>query len=450
MKVMGDYTISRYTSLFTTKRNNTDEFLIYSSITNCFINVSEDVFQKINLARKNGNINKSLFSKNTSEFLKEAKIIVAPTADDAFVRQCEIDTYISNYASSHMSLSLAPTSSCNFVCPYCYEKSKPNNTMSDSTIDSLVKFINGHEQVKTVGITWYGGEPLVAFETIKKIVERIDSDCRAKLISQDIVTNGYNFNDKVIEFFKCHPLKRIQITIDGPEEEHNKLRKLANGKGTYNRIISNISSIIQGLPNTHVVIRVNIGKDNQDGYPILCKELQERFPNKISVYLGFIRIHDENQTHLVCDSMEQKDAITFYEKLENEGSINIDYYPHLCQKRGCVATCSTAYVVGPLGELYKCWNDMGNEEMIVGNIASEELIRPDLYNQYMVEGPWISDDDCKKCFFLPICSGGCAWQRVRNKFHGGLYNFCSIYKEGGIEKFLRLYYNKVIALNKKS
>lgn len=56
---MGDYTISRYTSLFTTKRNNTDEFLIYSSITNCFINVSEDVFQKINLARKNGNINKS-------------------------------------------------------------------------------------------------------------------------------------------------------------------------------------------------------------------------------------------------------------------------------------------------------------------------------------------------------------------------------------------------------
>ncbi len=89
---------------------------------------------------------------------------------------------------------------------------------------------------------------------------------------------------------------------------------------------------------------------------------------------------------------------------------------------------------------------MGNEEMIVGNIASEELIRPDLYNQYMVEGPWISDDDCKKCFFLPICSGGCAWQRVRNKFHGGLYNFCSIYKEGGIDKFLRLYYNKSIAV----
>ncbi|MGP1625398.1 SPASM domain-containing protein [Prevotella koreensis] len=27
----------------------------------------------------------------------------------------------------------------------------------------------------------------------------------------------------------------------------------------------------------------------------------------------------------------------------------------------------------------------------------------------MVEGQWTSDDECKKCFFLPICSGGCAW-----------------------------------------
>ena len=92
---------------------------------------------------------------------------------------------------------------------------------------------------------------------------------------------------------------------------------------------------------------------------------------------------------------------------------------------------------------YKCWNDMGDEKMTVGYIANEELIRPDLYNQYMVEGQWTSDDDCKKCFFLPICSGGCAWQRVRNKFHGGLYNFCSIYKEGGIEHFLKVYYSKI-------
>lgn len=52
-------------------------------------------------------------------------------------------------------------------------------------------------------------------------------------------------------------------------------------------------------------------------------------------------------------------------------------------------------------------------------------------------------------FFLPICSGGCAWQRVRNKFYGGQYNFCSIYKEGGIEMFLKIYYNKIQASKNK-
>ena len=442
---MINYVVSRYTSIFSMEIEGVENYLIYNSITNSFTRVNKIIFENITHAKKKGKINKSIFSQNVLEYLEKAKIIVTPIDDDAYVRQCEINTFIGNFASSHMSLSLAPTSSCNFACPYCYEKSKPNKTMTDDIIDNLIKFINGHKDIKTVGITWYGGEPLVAFGTIKKIVKKIHSDCEAKLTYQDIVTNGYNFDYEVIEFFKDHPLKRIQITIDGPEEKHNKLRKLVGGGGTYKKIINNIHSIITGLPDTEVVIRVNIGKNNWDSYSILCKELQEKFSNKISVYPGFIRIHDKKQTHLICDSMEQKDAISFYKQLEDEGDIKINYYPNQCKKRGCVATCATAYVIGPMGELYKCWNDIGNENMIIGSITNEKLIRSDLYNQYMIDGQWTSDEECKKCFFLPICSGGCAWQRIRNKFYRGRYNYCSIYKVGGIETFLKTYYKKTIS-----
>lgn len=350
---------------------------------------------------------------------------------------------IANFFATHMALSLAPTSSCNFACPYCYEKSKPNLTMKDETIDALVSFINAHETVKTIRITWYGGEPLMAFGTIRKIVARIETSCKAKLISQDIVTNGYYFTTDVIEFFKQHPLRRIQITIDGPEELHDLLRKLVNGRGTYKRITDNIDSIIKELPDSQVVIRVNVSKDNQEGYPVLCKELKKRFSDKVSVYPGFIRINNEDNTCLLCSSMEQKDAVVFYEKLEREGSIRINYYPTICKNRSCVATCSTAYVIGPRGEIYKCWNDMGDESMSVGNISSPELTNPILYNQYMTVGSWTSDENCKKCFFLPICSGGCAWQRVKNRYHKGKFNFCSVYKEGGIDHFLRTYYEKM-------
>lgn len=87
---------------------------------------------------------------------------------------------------------------------------------------------------------------------------------------------------------------------------------------------------------------------------------------------------------------------------------------------------------------------MGNQEMIIGYISQSKLTNLQLYNRYMVEGEWTSDEKCKNCFFFPICSGGCAWQRIKNKFYGGKYDFCSIYKETGVEKYLTLCYQQSI------
>ena len=85
---------------------------------------------------------------------------------------------------------------------------------------------------------------------------------------------------------------------------------------------------------------------------------------------------------------------------------------------------------------------MGEKNMIVGYIHNKKLTNAELFNQYMIDGRWTSDSECKSCFFLPICDGGCAWQRVRNKYYGGNYNFCCLYKENGIEQFLQIQYKR--------
>jgi uncharacterized protein len=384
----------------------------------------------------------SAMGDDTVEKYVQKSILVLPGDDENYVKAYEMSTHIESFSASHLSLSIAPTTACNFRCPYCYEKNKATDFMDDKVISGLIDFINNHKMAKTLNITWYGGEPLLAFKQMKEIVARINSQCTAKLTSQQIVTNGYRINQEVIDFFKKYNFERIQITIDGPEEIHNKTRILCNGKGTYRKIMSNIEQILAQVPQTQVLIRVNVGKENQQGYSLLYKELNQTLKGNFSMYPGYVKIHNEENTGITCDSMAMEDIVTFGDNLEKEGVVKQACYPQLCRSKGCVATSVTAYVIGPLGELYKCWNDIGDTNMVVGYIDKEKLTNPVLFNQYMIDGRWTANETCKKCFFLPICDGGCAWQRVRNKFHHGSFNFCCSYKEKGIETILMQHFAK--------
>ena len=442
--------VSRYTHLFTVQnQGDNTEYIVYNSRNNSFSKIDKELYTILQNYNKKPHYYIGMIDYDCLSSLQKAKIIVAEDEDDNFVRQCILKNNLDSYASSHLSLSIAPTSGCNFKCPYCYEENKPNVTMTDATIKNMISFINEHQSIKTMGITWYGGEPLTAFNTIKKILNEIKSNSHIKLTNQAIVTNGYNFNQEVINFFKNQNLSKIQITIDGPEEEHNKRRMLQNGKGTYKKIIENLKLIICELPDSHIQIRINIDKNNQDGFIILYKKLKELFGSQISIYPGYIRINNSSQTGVTCDSVDQNEARLFYDKLEEDGNIKINYCPQIIRQRGCVATCTTAYVIGPSGEIYKCWNDMGYPEKIVGYVNQDKLTNPHLYNQYLIDGQWTSDEECKKCFFLPICSAGCAWQRLRNKFHKGTYDYCSLYKGEGIDKYLELHYKKNYSITNK-
>lgn len=442
---MKNLVISKYTRFFSTEEKGSLVFLVYNSLTNSFMQISKRLFDLFcHPSNKEGFFPLSKLTEEELEIFIKTKNLVEKGADEDYIRNEIMKSNLENYASTHLSLTIAPTTACNFICPYCYEKSKPNKIMDESVIDSLIHFINEHQSVKTLSIVWYGGEPLLAFPAIENIVNRINTECVAKLTNQEIVTNGYCFNQKVIDFFKTYPLSKIQITIDGPEEIHNKKRMLKNGGETYQQIVSNLQQIVNQLEDTKILIRVNVDKSNQMYFSQLYKELHALFGIRIHLYPGFIKINNEGETALTCDSMMQHDARLFYDSLEKEEKVKIRYYPKLSKNRGCVATCATAYVIGPCGELYKCWNDIGNETMIVGYIFKPELTNLQLYNRYMVDGQWMADEECRECFFFPICSGGCAWQRIKNKFYQGKYDSCSIYKEAGIEKYLALYYKQSI------
>jgi len=104
---------------------------------------------------------------------------------------------------------------------------------------------------------------------------------------------------------------------------------------------------------------------------------------------------------------------------------------------GCGANSYSSHIIDPSGDLYKCWNHMGQKDRIVGNIYGEVFIN-DTYTKFVLQDN--INDKCKSCQILPLCYGGCSDYRINDK---DLENRCQVHKFN-IKEQLELYvYNKL-------
>lgn len=94
----------------------------------------------------------------------------------------------------------------------------------------------------------------------------------------------------------------------------------------------------------------------------------------------------------------------------------------------CAARNPNAIVIGPSGELYKCWNDVGNPDRSYGNVDGS-LNHEDVLYEYLIKADHLNDTKCNACTFFPVCDGGCPYQRIQNEKTGRPQDTCSLFKE---------------------
>ena len=80
---------------------------------------------------------------------------------------------------------------------------------------------------------------------------------------------------------------------------------------------------------------------------------------------------------------------------------------------GCMATQNSSWVVGPEDELYKCLQDASDSGMVIGSLADDRPWNRGLFMRYMMDSDPFERAECRECFFLPVCDGGCVNMRVR-------------------------------------
>jgi len=164
--------------------------------------------------------------------------------------------------------------------------------------------------------------------------------------------------------------------------------------------------------------------------------LHERYKGKLLyIYPAFIEDYTDMPN---CEILNRYDKIKFTIKKYKELGFTFDINTEF-SVGGCGATQKNYFLVGSEGELYKCWNDVGNPEMIVGHINNSEITNSKVLYRYISGETMYDDPKCKDCSILPICSGGCQWQRNANKYANKNYNLCDL-KKGSLDKFLEVLY----------
>lgn len=128
------------------------------------------------------------------------------------------------------------TNACNFDCRYCYSHANNQQEKSVVNFDMVCETIKALKKVhKTIGINFHGGEPLIEFELVKKIVYFAEKEFGSKNnLSLYLQTNGSLLaNIAKLNFFKEYGFK-IVLSLDGLNEDSNIYRDVKNNTSLLN------------------------------------------------------------------------------------------------------------------------------------------------------------------------------------------------------------------------
>jgi len=249
--------------LFSTEKNN----YLYDTGTNKIVKCENPEFELLNdlmIMDINDAVDK--FSSNHSDPISiktfsslEQAIktgnILKLTKIEGFKIIDHIDSVIDKVNNYLSMIQLELTENCNLRCGYCiyndFYKEKRNYAnvdMTEETAKKAIDYLKNHSKKKDrVGISFYGGEPLLKYGLMKKIVDYAKEQIN-KEVSFSVTTNGTLIDDKIATFLSSENFS-ILVSLDGPEDIHDAWRKDIKKRGSFQRTLRGLCKLHKSFEN---------------------------------------------------------------------------------------------------------------------------------------------------------------------------------------------------------
>jgi uncharacterized protein len=324
------------------------------------------------------------------------------------------------YSGHPNSLFLNLSNACNLKCAYCYSSGclvddAPRFMGRDEVIAAVEYLFQGIYPGESASITFAGGEPLLNFQAIEAAVELAQRRQREKgvPIQYRILTNGTIMDAELLRFISAHGIW-IQISLDGPPETHDLLRRAHDGSGTFDKVDRTIrflkengyhrfsvrSTVCHGNSDLNEIKRFLDGMGLKDIYlrPVIAGpgesvRLTEEDVSKVCAF------YDKASKRLMeDDTAELPEDFSVYVNRLTLG---------LKTKRHCGAG-RDLLVVTPGGTFYPCPSLADDPRYRLGTLTDGLDRELSFENLSVDEKP-----KCRRCWARNLCGGGCVAQAAK-------------------------------------
>ena len=330
-------------------------------------------------------------------------------------------------ASVVKALCLHIAHDCNLACEYCFagkgEYHGDRSLMSFEVGKAALAFLIQNSGARTnLEVDFFGGEPLLNFEVVKKIVAygREQEKKHKKNFRFTLTTNGILLDDEAMDFAN-REMSNVVLSLDGRKEVHDRFRTYRNGKGSYDVVLPKFKKMADLRGQKNYYIRGTYTHFNTD------------FSNDIlhMADLGFKEISvepvvapptepyalTEEDVPKLCEQYEilaaemrkrqrKGSGFTFYHYM-----IDLDKGPCIVKRLSGCGVGTEYMAVTPAGELYPCHQFVGDKKFLLGNVF-DGITNTELRDQFKLCNVY-AKKDCADCFAHLYCGGGCA----ANSYH---------------------------------